>query len=163
MAGYTKLAHFMAERSHKIVRRYDQLAVRDLLYLQAELCHLEIEYALVAKRDASEQDERQYYNREWWHLQASKSRGLDGKQWEIATEIRAKLREYCEPSCITVTDLVLQVITELGLRTTSQMPSCCSIRRSQRYLSQKSWSVVCYTPGLTAQLQVVAVVFLVEI
>ena len=76
-----KLAHFMTERSHKFVRRYDQLAVRNLLYLQAELCYLEIEYALVAMRDASEQDQRQYYNRERWHLQASKSRELDSKQW----------------------------------------------------------------------------------
>ena len=102
MAGYTKLATFMTENCHSMFRKYDQLAIRDLLYLQAELCHLEIEYASAAKRDALEQDERQYYNREWWHLQASEGRGLCGKQWEIALEIRAKLREYCKFSCIII-------------------------------------------------------------
>jgi hypothetical protein len=95
MMGYTKLASFMAEKEHTFVRKYHHLAIRDLLYLQAEICNLEYEYDLIAKRDASVEDERQYYDREWWYLEKSKSRGFDGEQWEKALEIRSKLREYC--------------------------------------------------------------------
>ena len=95
VAGYIKLATFMTQKHHTIVRKYEHLAVRDLLYLQAELCHLNAEYATICQRDASEQDERQYYNREWWHLRSSESRGFGGEQWILASEIRAKLREYC--------------------------------------------------------------------
>ncbi|MCJ1240207.1 hypothetical protein MMC14_008207 [Varicellaria rhodocarpa] len=76
MAGYAKLATFMTETCHGMVRRYDQLALRDLLYLQAELCHLEIEYASITKTDALKQDERQFYNGDWRHLQASEARGF---------------------------------------------------------------------------------------
>jgi hypothetical protein len=95
MAGYSKLAVFMAEKRHAMVRKYHHLAIRDLLYLQAEICYLEHEYDLISKRDASEKDERQYYNREWWFLENSKCRGFDGEQWAMAMKIREKLREYC--------------------------------------------------------------------
>ena len=95
MTGYAKLASFMTEKEHTILRKYQHLAARDLLYLQAEICNLEYEYDLIAKRDASESDERQYYDREWWYLKESKRRGFDGEQLEKATEIRVKLREYC--------------------------------------------------------------------
>ena len=99
MTGYGKLAAFMAEKCQSMFRRYDQLAVRDLLYLQAELRYLEIEYSSIAKNDATEEDERQYYDRDWWHLQSSESRGFRGLQWEKAKQIRAKLREYCKFNC----------------------------------------------------------------
>src|SRR5258706_10709569 len=97
MAGYTKLAGFMTKNHHTILKKYRHLAVRDLLFLQAELCHLEHEYSLIAEADASKEDERQFYDREWLHLKSSESRGFGGEQWEIAMAIRAKLREYCKP------------------------------------------------------------------
>lgn len=95
MKGYTKLAGFMTEKHHTVVKKYQHLAVRDLLYLQAEICHLEHEYDLIAKRDECRDDERQYYDREWWYLENSKSRGFDSEQWAMALKIREKLREYC--------------------------------------------------------------------
>jgi len=102
--GYDKLAAFMSNTEHTIVRKYRHLAIRDLLYLQAELCHLDLEYNLIAQEDAEEEDERKIYDKEWWYLQKSKERGFDGKQWEHQLKIREKLREYCKLSrlCIGV-------------------------------------------------------------
>jgi hypothetical protein len=96
MSGYTKLATFMVEKHHPILKKHQYLAVRDLLYLQAELCELEFKYDSIAKNDALEEDERQYYDRDWLHMETSQQRGFGGEQWAIALAIRQKLREYCE-------------------------------------------------------------------
>jgi hypothetical protein len=95
MSGYTKLATFMTGKHHPILKKHQSLAVRDLLYLQAELCELEFKYNSVAKKDALEKDERQYYDLDWLHLETSQRRGFGGEQWVIAIAIREKLREYC--------------------------------------------------------------------
>ncbi|CZR66678.1 uncharacterized protein PAC_16579 [Phialocephala subalpina] len=94
MSGYTKLATFMTEKHHPILKKYQHLATRDLLYLQAELCDLDFKFNSIAKKDALETDERQYYDRDWLHLQSSNQRGFGGEQWSVALATRAKLREY---------------------------------------------------------------------
>jgi hypothetical protein len=99
MSGYTKLATFMVEKHHPILKKYQSLAVRDLLYLQAELSELEFRHNSIVKKDAFEEDERQYYDRDWIHLKTSHERGFGGEQWELALAIRQKLREYCESNC----------------------------------------------------------------
>jgi hypothetical protein len=95
--GYTKLSNFMVTKSYPIFRQFQASAARDLLYLQAELVHLESEYQKVSKsdRETGEEDERHLYAFEWWHLSQSENRGLGGEQWALALEIRRKLREYC--------------------------------------------------------------------
>jgi hypothetical protein len=95
--GYIKLSNFMVTKSYPIFRQFQASAARDLLYLQAELVHLESEYQKVSKsdRETDETDERHFYAFEWWHLSASENRGLGGEQWALALEIRRKLREYC--------------------------------------------------------------------
>jgi hypothetical protein len=95
MSGYTKLATFMTQQHHPILKKHQSLAVRDLLYLQAELCDLEFKYNSIAKKDCLEKDERQYYDRDWLHLATSKGRDFGGEQWALAIAIREKLREYC--------------------------------------------------------------------
>jgi hypothetical protein len=85
----------MAEKQHTILKKYHHLALRDLLYQQAELCHLEYEHDLIIEKDASQGDERQYYDREWWYLEQSRTRGFHGEQWQSALKIRHKLKEYC--------------------------------------------------------------------
>lgn len=101
MSGYTKLATFMTEKHHPILKKYQHLATRDLLYLQAELCDLDFKFNSIAKKDALEADERQYYDRDWLHLQSSNQRGFGGEQWSVALATRAKLREYCERNYFT--------------------------------------------------------------
>ena len=100
--AYDKLATFMNETEHTMVRKYRHLAARDLLYLQAELCDLNLEYNKIAQKDADAKDgdERKIYDREWWFLKESKERGFGGKQWEQQLKIREKLREYCKSSSL---------------------------------------------------------------
>jgi len=93
--GYTKLSQFMTSKHYAIFRQFQPLAVRDLLYLQAELVQLDIEHQHAVQTDRECNDERQHYDREWWHLSNSEPRGLGGEQWALALKIRMKLREYC--------------------------------------------------------------------
>lgn len=94
--GYTKLSQFMTDRKYVIFRKFQDLAARDLLYIQAELVQLSIEFDEAAQNDRESDDDRQHYDREWWYLSNSELRGLDSEQWKTAMKIRRKLREYCE-------------------------------------------------------------------
>ncbi|KAI1375119.1 hypothetical protein F4677DRAFT_446623 [Hypoxylon crocopeplum] len=91
--GYTKLAKFTVHQDHVILKQFSELAVRDLLYLQAELCDLEYDYVQQSKEDVNSLDEKtRLYDREWCHLRYAA--GGEGKQWKLALQIREKLREY---------------------------------------------------------------------
>jgi hypothetical protein len=94
--GYEKLAKFMSDRDHVVIKKYRELAILDLLYLQAELCEIQYNLANQQKIDARETDERQYHDREWWCLQSAAERGLGGKQWGLVLTMRGKLKEYCK-------------------------------------------------------------------
>jgi hypothetical protein len=94
MSGYYKLAGFMVEEDYPIVRKYQQLAARDLLLLQAELSHLEHSYLSVEKNDSERKDERELYHLDWELMHTSDLRGFNGEQWNISLAIRAKLSEY---------------------------------------------------------------------
>lgn len=93
--GYPKLAKFMVEHDYAMIKQFRQLAVRDLLYQQAEICELELEFTKQGVDDANAQDDRKYYDREWWFLSQGEARGTGGEQWKLAVRIREKLREYC--------------------------------------------------------------------
>ncbi|KAI0834736.1 hypothetical protein F5Y06DRAFT_306613 [Hypoxylon sp. FL0890] len=91
--GYSKLASFMVRRNHVMVKQFRELAIRDLLYLQAELCDLQYDFNHQSMKDLHSQDERtKLYDREWCHL--SHAAGGGGRQWQLALQIREKLREY---------------------------------------------------------------------
>jgi len=93
--GYHKLSRFMVDEQYAIFRQFKLLANRDLLYLQAELAHLEAEFSELAERDRSTEGEQELYDANWYLLSSSKGREQDGQQWEKALLIRTKLREYC--------------------------------------------------------------------
>jgi hypothetical protein len=95
MAGYTKLASFMADEQYEILKLFRSTALRDLLFLQAELIQLEEEYAAIGEVDRNTDGENRLYDRNWRLLSTSESRNFGGHQWQKALEIRAKLREYC--------------------------------------------------------------------
>lgn len=96
MSGYTKLATFMTEKHHPILKKHQSLAARDLLYLQAELCELEHQYDTIAKQENTDtHSERTFYDKDWLHLATSSQRGLGGERWAVALAIREKLQEYC--------------------------------------------------------------------
>lgn len=85
----------MSEDQAPTLRKYRELAVRDLLFLQAELRDLEYRYSIAVQNDAEQTDERQIHHRHWVYCKSSPSRGCKGEQLAIALEIRSKLREYC--------------------------------------------------------------------
>jgi hypothetical protein len=94
--GYVKLAKFMVKRNHVVLAKYRELAIRDLLYLQAELCDIEYRLKEQEDADANSADERQYHDREWWLLQSAEKRGLGGEHWKLVLCMREKLREFCK-------------------------------------------------------------------
>jgi hypothetical protein len=96
--GYHKLSRFMVDDQYAIFRKFRLLANRDLLYLQAELAHLEAEFSDLSNRDQKTKGEQELYDANWYLLSTSVNRGHDGQQWEKALQIRKKLREYCSSS-----------------------------------------------------------------
>ena len=93
--GYHKLSRFMVDEQYAIFRQFKLLANRDLLYLQAELAHLEAELSDLSDRDRNTEGEQDLYDTNWLLLSSSKNRAQDGQQWEKVLQIRKKLREYC--------------------------------------------------------------------
>jgi len=95
MYGYTRVAALMAKHPEfAILRGFKTLNYQNLLYLQAEITHLEAELQAQAEIDARH-PERRLYKHDWWQLANNDDDDDDGrKQWLIAAKIREKLREY---------------------------------------------------------------------
>ncbi|KAK8132172.1 hypothetical protein PG999_000345 [Apiospora kogelbergensis] len=98
--GYTKISNLMGcQDTCAIYRRFRRLNSLNLLYLQAELTHLEEELEILAKRDAAD-PERQFHARDWWSLAHNNDEGDEGydeeaaEQWEKVLEVREKLEQY---------------------------------------------------------------------
>lgn len=93
MEGYAKIAHLMGEHPEfAIFRRFRALNMQNLLYLQAEIIHLEAELRRLAREDMKHGG-RQDHPHDWWSLSQGQEEG-DAKQWEKVLEIREKLEEY---------------------------------------------------------------------
>jgi len=96
-AGYSRLASLMgAHPETAIVRRFGFLNALNLLYLQAELAHLENDLREQAAADAeSGHFERSLYSRDWQTLSESGATE-DGNpaQWQLVLRVREKLNEY---------------------------------------------------------------------
>ncbi|KAI0134161.1 hypothetical protein BJ170DRAFT_690464 [Xylariales sp. AK1849] len=92
MEGYARISKLMGgQDEYAIFRRFRDLNTRNLLYLQAELTHLEKELEGIATRDSLHPD-RVYFSKDWWSL--SQSEDEDSEQWEKVLEIRETLDEY---------------------------------------------------------------------
>ncbi|KAH8591691.1 hypothetical protein B0O99DRAFT_718993 [Bisporella sp. PMI_857] len=92
MEGYAKVAQLMSSQGEfAILRRFRHLNMQKLLYLQAEVIHLEASVNQLAQRDAVN-EERQFHAKDWWSL----SQGSEGEseQWEKFVELSEKLEEY---------------------------------------------------------------------
>lgn len=96
MRGYEKLSHFMCENHHILLKRFRSTAVRDLLYLQGELVHLEAEFQAAAKKDREITGQTQHHDLDWWYLSRRQNDGLPNKQWELSLQIRSILEQYCK-------------------------------------------------------------------
>jgi hypothetical protein len=93
--GYPKLAsHISTAPSSLITRSFASLAARNILYLQAELVHLEIKLQELESRDStSPVGKKEMFAKDWYWLQSSGTEA-EGEQWATVLDIRGKLKEY---------------------------------------------------------------------
>ena len=97
--GYPKLArHMEISPEAAIFRRFGALNARNLLYLQAELVHLEKKLCELERRDnQSSEGKKSQYARDWFWLSRSENDG-NNEQWQTVLDIREKLAEYSKQS-----------------------------------------------------------------
>jgi hypothetical protein len=93
MEGYAKVAQLMSTHPEfAIFRRFRALNVQNLLYMQAEITHLEAELRNKADEDI-QSGNKQDHAHDWWSL-AQDQETDDAGQWETVLEIREKLEKY---------------------------------------------------------------------
>ncbi|KAH8174645.1 hypothetical protein LIA77_06064 [Sarocladium implicatum] len=91
MEGYFKVAGFMGRQDeYAIFRRFKMLNAQNLLFLQAEITHLEAQLSNLARRNSAD---RPISNKDWWTLYHSNEMD-DVEQWDKIIEIRDKLEQY---------------------------------------------------------------------
>ncbi|KAH7420117.1 hypothetical protein BKA64DRAFT_738182 [Cadophora sp. MPI-SDFR-AT-0126] len=93
--GYPKLACHMSRYAQSaIYRRFGNLNAENILYMQAELMHLEKGLRHFQAEDATcTEANRSKYSRDWYWLNSCA--GEEGsKQWETILTIRQKLKDY---------------------------------------------------------------------
>ncbi|KAK7915257.1 hypothetical protein PG985_012960 [Apiospora marii] len=94
MEGYRKISQLMACQDEcAIYRRFRNLNSLNLLYLQAELTHLEQDLQRLTERDARSL-ERRFYAKDWLSLSQNDDEDEDAEQWDKFLEIRGKLEKY---------------------------------------------------------------------
>ncbi|EPE28076.1 hypothetical protein GLAREA_04867 [Glarea lozoyensis ATCC 20868] len=93
--GYPKLAcHMDAHPESSIYRRFGSLNHRNLLYLQAELVHLETQLLQLEHRDKHSQvGSSSIYSKDWYWLSCSAEDG-NSEQLQTVRIIRKKLKQY---------------------------------------------------------------------
>lgn len=99
MASYNKLASLMGKHEElTIFRKFQNLNLKNLLYMQAEILHLEKELRIVELEDKqSEEKPRASLHASLFNLKESSGTSHD-VQWRKVLEIREKLqvyRKYC--------------------------------------------------------------------
>jgi|SRR5450432_1275086 hypothetical protein len=93
MEGYAKIASLMSHhRELAIFRRFGTLNLQNLLYLQAELTHLEEDLEELVEKDQTELS-RLFYTKHWYSLAHSED-DEEKEQWDKVLQIREKLKEY---------------------------------------------------------------------
>jgi hypothetical protein len=101
LSGFPSLAHFIAsdrDRTTLIFKRYDELAARNLLYLQSELAGLQGKQRAFDQEDlmsnlSTKQCARNYLDFKL-AVQADDARQKD--RWKLMKDIRETLKEYRE-------------------------------------------------------------------
>ena len=91
MEGHVKLALLMSEYPETLIfRRFGAISAQNLLYLQAELVHLEHELQECTLPNNA--PGRDVFSKDWFMF-AHFNEGTE-QQWCLILQIRAKLKEY---------------------------------------------------------------------
>jgi hypothetical protein len=96
MKGYGKIGALMGNFPESaIVKRFSDLHVQNILYLQAEIAGLELDFRRCeAENENSRDGEKQQFSLDWYTLSTTKDEREDTEQWQLALLIRKKLKEY---------------------------------------------------------------------
>jgi hypothetical protein len=104
LTGYPSLAAFIAsdrDRTTLIYKRFDELAARNLLYLQSELAELQAKQQAFDQEDLyadmrtkQKQCARNYADIKLVAMQAGETKQKE--RWELAKQVREVLKEYRE-------------------------------------------------------------------
>jgi hypothetical protein len=94
--GYPKFATYISTSpSSLITRSFASLAAKNILYLQAELVHLEMKLQELESRDSSSTvGKREMYAKDWYWLHSSATE-QESEQWDTVLQMREKLKDYC--------------------------------------------------------------------
>ncbi|KAK8008770.1 hypothetical protein PG991_011321 [Apiospora marii] len=131
MKGYAKIASFMGEQPEAaMVRRFADINLQNILYLQAEIVGLEKELRRIeADNDAHEDIHLDWYSLA--HTEVTADGGEEAKkQWEKFTMLRNRLKEYSQSnrrivqllSCVFCLLAVLADEAVVAFCTISQLP-----------------------------------------
>lgn len=98
MGSYPKLSKFMGSWPDvAIFRRFGNLNVENLLFLQAELSYMEDRLNTLRKEENHRQDPKGLLaQRSWLELSQPDESGNDSEHWELIQDIREKLKDYNE-------------------------------------------------------------------
>jgi hypothetical protein len=96
MGSYPKLSSFMTSWPDvAIFRRFGALNAQNLLFLQAEITHLERELQVIRESNALNNDEKGIHGeRNWFELSQESEDGEPHPQWVVIQDIRDRLKEY---------------------------------------------------------------------
>lgn len=94
--SYPRLSEFMSLWPEvAIFRRFSALNTQNLLFLQAEIAHLERELCTIRKKEEQRADVKGLMaQRSWFELSQASEDGEDCPQWTVIQELRSKLTEY---------------------------------------------------------------------
>jgi len=93
MEGYAKVAELMSTHNEfAIFRRFQTLNMQNLLYLQAEITHLEADLSEISGRDARHAN-RENHAYDWWSLSSGVEKE-DLEQWNKVLALRQRLEKY---------------------------------------------------------------------
>lgn len=91
--GYGKVAELMSTHDEfAVLRRFKHLNMKSLLYLQAEIAHLEEDLGELAEQ-GSENPELRYHGRDWWSLANGDDKSSQ-EHWHKVLQLRDKLELY---------------------------------------------------------------------
>lgn len=92
--GYGKVAELMsAHDEFAVLRRFRHLNIKNLLYIQAEIAHLEEELRELAGRDSADPELR-FHGRDWWSLANGGDKGSSQEHWRKVLQLRERLGLY---------------------------------------------------------------------
>jgi hypothetical protein len=93
--GYAKVAGLISNFPELAnFRRFQTLNIQNLLYMQAEITHLECDLKELATEDLRSGKNLDHHY-DWWSLAHDESESAR-QQWQLIQEIRSKLEKYSE-------------------------------------------------------------------